>query len=45
MKACVRAYLLGKSDLQVRGEILPRCESVLPHNQVGNIVDGEAEFR
>lgn len=42
---CVCLYLLGKSDLQVRGEVLSRCECVLPDCQVGNVVDGEAEFR
>lgn len=40
----VCACLLGKSDLQVRGEVLSRGECVLPDGQVGNIVDGEAEF-
>lgn len=37
--------ILGESDLQVGGEVLSRCERVLPHHQVGNVVDGEAEFR
>lgn len=36
--------LLCESDLQVRGEVLSRGECVLPDGQVGNIVDGEAEF-
>lgn len=42
---CACLHLLGKSDLQVRGEVLSRCECVLPDCQVGNVVDGEAEFR
>lgn len=37
--------LLGEADLQVRGEVLSGSERVLPHHQVGNVVDGEAEFR
>lgn len=42
LSVCV--HLLGKPDLQVRGEVLSWCESVFPHHQVGNVVDGEAEF-
>lgn len=38
-------FSLGESDLQVGGEVLSGCEGVLPHHQVGNVVDGEAEFR
>lgn len=41
---CVCVGLLCESDLQVRGEVLSRCECVLPDGQVGNVVDGEAEF-
>lgn len=41
--ACI--CLLGESDLQVRGEVLSRGERVLPDHEVGNVVDGEAEFR
>lgn len=37
--------LLGKTDLQVGGEVFPRGEGVLPHHQVGNVVDGETELR
>lgn len=29
----------------MRGEVLSRRERMLPHCQVGNVVDGEAEFR
>lgn len=36
------ALLLGESDLQVRGQILPWCEGVLPHHHVWNIIYGEA---
>lgn len=41
----VCVLLLGEADLQVRGEVLSGSERVLPHHQVGNVVDGEAEFR
>lgn len=42
-RVCV-AVLLCESDLQVRGEVLPGCERVLPYHQVGDVVDGEAEL-
>lgn len=41
----MHACLLGEADLQVRGEVLSGCEGVFPHHHVGDIVDGEAEFR
>lgn len=45
MTLVLSKVILGESDLQVGGEVLPRCERVLPHHQVGHVVDGEAEFR